>query len=106
VSPTLTDICGTGFPESEQFAVGGEAHQADEWLAIDDTIGISKEVTQMAKPSPYSAAVVVPLPDDAEMTGLLGDAYHPDTALNVMKMMAGTGNMFPALIGMVQAVFQ
>jgi alkylhydroperoxidase family enzyme len=59
----------------------------------------------MAKPSPYSAAVVVPLPDDAEITALLGDAYQPDTALNVMKMTCGTGNMFPALVGMVQAVF-
>jgi hypothetical protein len=51
----------------------------------------------MAKPRPYSAAVVVPLPEDAEVTALLGDAYHPDTALNIMKMMAGTGNMFPVL---------
>jgi len=59
----------------------------------------------MAKPSPYNAAVVVPLPDDAELTALLGDAYNPDTALNVMKMMSGTGDMFPALIGMVQAIF-
>lgn len=40
----------------------------------------------MAKPRPYSADVVVPLPDDAELMALLGDAYHPDTALNVMKM--------------------
>lgn len=59
----------------------------------------------MPKPSPYSAAVVVPLPDDTQLTALLGDAYHPDTALNVMKMMGGTGDFFPALIGMVHAVF-
>jgi alkylhydroperoxidase family enzyme len=59
----------------------------------------------MAKPSPYSAAVVVPLPDDDELKALLGDAYRPDTALNVMKMMGGTGDFFPALAGMVQAVF-
>ncbi|HWF29015.1 MAG TPA: carboxymuconolactone decarboxylase family protein [Mycobacterium sp.] len=59
----------------------------------------------MAKPTPYSAAVVVPLPDDDELTARLGDTYRPDTALNVMKMMGGTGDFFPALVGMVQAVF-
>ena len=59
----------------------------------------------MAKPTPYCASVVVPLPNDTEIASTMGDAYDPDTALNVMKMMSGTGNLFPALIGMVQAIF-
>lgn len=59
----------------------------------------------MAKPTPYGAAVVVPLPDDTDIARVLGDAYDPGSALNVVKMMAGTGNLFPALIGMVQAIF-
>ena len=59
----------------------------------------------MGKPTPYSASVVVPLPNDTDIAAAMGDAYDPDTALNVVKMMSGTGNLFPALIGMVQAIF-
>jgi alkylhydroperoxidase family enzyme len=59
----------------------------------------------MGKPTPYSAAVVVPLLKDAEIAGIIGDAYDPDTAMNILKMMSGTGNIFPALIGMAQAIF-
>ena len=59
----------------------------------------------MGKPTPYHASVVVPLPDEDEIAGSFGDGYDPDTALNVLKMMSGTGDFFPALIGMVKAVF-
>jgi alkylhydroperoxidase family enzyme len=59
----------------------------------------------MAKPTPYPASVVVPLPDEGEIARSFGDGYDPDTALNVLKMMSGTGDFFPALIGMVKAVF-
>ena len=59
----------------------------------------------MGKPTPYSASVLVPLPNDSEVARIIGDAYDPDTALNVLKMMSGTGDLFPALIGMVQAIF-
>jgi hypothetical protein len=47
----------------------------------------------MGKPIPDRAAVVVPLPDDADIARVPGDAYDPDSALNVLKMMAGTGNL-------------
>ncbi|MGV0715570.1 carboxymuconolactone decarboxylase family protein [Mycolicibacterium sp. XJ662] len=59
----------------------------------------------MGKPTPYQASVVVPLPDDAEIAARVGDGYDPDAALNVMKMMSGTGDFLPALAGMVEAVF-
>jgi alkylhydroperoxidase family enzyme len=59
----------------------------------------------MGKPTPYPASVVVPLPDEDEIARSFGDGYDPDTALNVLKMMSGTGDFFPALIGMVKAVF-
>ncbi len=59
----------------------------------------------MGKPTPYTSSVVVPLPDDAEIARVVGDAYHPGTALNVLKMMSGTGDMAPALAGMVGAIF-
>ncbi|MFA1705381.1 carboxymuconolactone decarboxylase family protein [Mycobacterium intracellulare] len=59
----------------------------------------------MGKPTPYQYSVVVPLPEEDEIARAVGDGYDPDTALNVMKMMSGTGDFFPALAGMVQAVF-
>jgi alkylhydroperoxidase family enzyme len=59
----------------------------------------------MGKPTPYHASVVVPLPGEDEIARSFGDGYDPDTALNVLKMMSGTGDFFPALIGMVKAVF-
>ena len=59
----------------------------------------------MGKPTPYHASVVVPLPEEDEIARSFGDGYDPDTALNVLKMMSGTGDFFPALIGMVKAVF-
>lgn len=59
----------------------------------------------MGKPTPYDTTVVVPLPDDADIARAVGDGYDSDTALNVMKMMSGTGDFFPALAGMVKAVF-
>ena len=59
----------------------------------------------MARPTPYTSKVSVPLPDDAEVKAVVGDAIDVGDALNVMKMMTGAGDMFGALVGMVQAVF-
>lgn len=59
----------------------------------------------MLKPAAYDSSVVVPLPDEDEIARSIGDGYDPDTTLNVLKMMSGTGDFFPALIGMVKAVF-
>lgn len=59
----------------------------------------------MPRPTQYSDSVAVPLPSDTEVARIVGDRIDPAQALNVMKMMAGTGNMFPALAGMVEAVF-
>jgi alkylhydroperoxidase family enzyme len=58
----------------------------------------------MGRPTPYQASVVVPLPCEDEIARSFGDGYDPNTALNVLKMMSGTGDFFPALIGMVKAV--
>lgn len=35
----------------------------------------------------------------------MGDSYDPDSALNVTKMFAGTEDLSPVLIGMMEAVF-
>jgi alkylhydroperoxidase family enzyme len=59
----------------------------------------------MNHPTGYTSTVSVPLPDDDVVRSVVGDAYDPGTALNVIKMFAGTGDMYPALISMVNAVF-
>lgn len=59
----------------------------------------------MAIPRQYTQSVVVPLPNDEEIRAVVGDSYDPDKALNVIKTMAGTEDMYPALVGMVKAIF-
>jgi alkylhydroperoxidase family enzyme len=59
----------------------------------------------MAIPREYKQSVVVPLPTDTEIRAVVGDSYDPVEALNVIKMMAGTEDMYPALVGMVKAIF-
>lgn len=59
----------------------------------------------MAIPRQYTQSVVVPLPEDDEIRAVVGDSYDPDKALNVIKMFAGTEDLYPALIGVVKAIF-
>lgn len=59
----------------------------------------------MARPTEYDEQVTVPLPTDDEIRAVVGDDYDPDTTLNVLKMFAGTGDLYPGLVGMVRAVF-
>ncbi|OLR94391.1 hypothetical protein BJP25_11555 [Actinokineospora bangkokensis] len=49
--------------------------------------------------------MTVPMPDEDSTRAVIGDSYDPATALNVVRMFAGTEEFYPALIGMVQAVF-
>ena len=59
----------------------------------------------MAIPREYKKSVVVPLPTDSEARAIIGDSYDPEQALHVIKMMAGAEDMYPALVGMVKAIF-
>ena len=59
----------------------------------------------MSYPTNYQTAVAIPLPDDNLIRRVIGDSYDPATALNVVKMFAGTEDMFGATIGLVKAVF-
>jgi alkylhydroperoxidase family enzyme len=59
----------------------------------------------MAIPGPYRANVAVPLPDHQAIRAAVGDDFDPAATLNVVQMMAGTGDMFPGLVSMVRAVF-
>lgn len=60
-------------------------------------------------PTTYAATVTVPLPDDEVVKAVIesyyGDAYRPDSTLNVVKMFAGTGAHFAGVIDVVNAIF-
>jgi hypothetical protein len=60
----------------------------------------------MTPPTSYNARVAIPLPSDEKIRAVVGSTYDPAQALNVLKMMAGTEDMFPALAGLVKAVFE
>jgi alkylhydroperoxidase family enzyme len=60
----------------------------------------------MTHPTPYTSHVRIPLPTDEAIRKVVGKSYDPATALNVMKMFAGTEDMFEAIVGLVKAVFQ
>jgi alkylhydroperoxidase family enzyme len=60
---------------------------------------------KVTPPTPYTAEVAVPLPDEGTIRQVVGPSYDPAKALNVMKMFAGTEDMFPAMVGIVTAVF-
>jgi alkylhydroperoxidase family enzyme len=59
----------------------------------------------MTYPTNYQSSVAIPLPDDDLIGRVIGDSYDPNTALNVVKMFAGTEDMFGAIAGLVKAVF-
>ena len=59
----------------------------------------------MSGPHSYASDVAIPLPSDDEIRRTLGSDYNPETALNVVKMFAGTEDMCGATLGLVRAVF-
>src|SRR6202000_2979582 len=59
----------------------------------------------MSAPSGYKQSVVWPRPADGGIRAVTGEDYDPDTRLNVIKMFAGTGEFYPALIDMVRTIF-
>jgi hypothetical protein len=59
----------------------------------------------MSAPTSYKQSVAVALPSDGDIRAVMGEDYNPDTTLNVIKMFAGTEEMYPALVGMVRTIF-
>jgi alkylhydroperoxidase family enzyme len=57
-------------------------------------------------PTPYASQVSIPLPSDADVKKVMGDAFNPNETLNVLKMFAGAEDMYQATIGLVKAVFE
>jgi hypothetical protein len=60
----------------------------------------------MADAARYATQVAIPLPSDAAVRRIIGKSYDPAKTLNVIKMFAGTEDMFKATIGRVKAIFQ
>ena len=51
-------------------------------------------------------AVSIGLPNDQEARAVIGPAYDPTNVLNVIKMFAGTEDMYPAAVGFIRSLFQ
>jgi hypothetical protein len=60
----------------------------------------------MTLPSPDSSLVSVPLPSEEELKRVIGNSYDSNKSLNVMKMFAGTEEMYRAVVGFIRSVFQ
>ena len=60
----------------------------------------------MAYPTAYTSTVAVPLPSEQTVKQMMGKSYDPEKTLNVLKMFAGTEDLFDATIGIVRAMFQ
>jgi len=60
----------------------------------------------MAYPTAYPSTVAIPLPSEQTVQQMFGKSYDPERTLNVLKMFAGTEDMFEATIGIVKAMFQ
>jgi hypothetical protein len=56
----------------------------------------------MAYPTAYASTVAIPLPSEQTVEQMIGKSYNPEKALNVLKMFAGTEDMFEATIGIVK----
>jgi alkylhydroperoxidase family enzyme len=50
--------------------------------------------------------VSIGLPNDQEARAVIGPAYDPTNVLNVIKMFAGTEDMYPAAVGFIRSLFQ
>jgi alkylhydroperoxidase family enzyme len=59
----------------------------------------------MAYPTAYSSTVAIPLPAEQTVQQIMGKSYNPEKTLNVLKMFAGTEDMYEATIGIVKTMF-
>ena len=60
----------------------------------------------MAKLAHYTSKVAIPLPSDEAVRRIMGNSYNPEKTLNVIKMFAGTEDLYEATVGLVKAIFQ
>ena len=60
----------------------------------------------MFRPVEGPSQVTIPLPSDEEAGKIIGAGYDPKMTLNVIKMMAGTEDMYPPTAAFIKAMFQ
>jgi alkylhydroperoxidase family enzyme len=60
----------------------------------------------MTIPGPNSSLVTVPLPSEEDLKRVIGASYDSSKTLNVIKMFAGTDDMYPAVVEFIKTVFQ
>jgi alkylhydroperoxidase family enzyme len=60
----------------------------------------------MTLPNPELSTLAVPLPSEEDLRRVIGPQYDAHKTLNVIKMFAGTEDMFPAVLAFIQAVFR
>jgi alkylhydroperoxidase family enzyme len=60
----------------------------------------------MAYPTAYKSSVAIPLPPEKTVQHIMGKSYDPVRTLNVLKMFAGTDDLYEATIDLVHAMFQ
>jgi alkylhydroperoxidase family enzyme len=60
----------------------------------------------MAYPTTYTSTIAIPLPSEQTVRQIIGTSYGPERTLNVLKMFAGTDDLYEATIGIVKAMFQ
>ena len=54
----------------------------------------------MAKPAHYTSKVAIPLPSDEAVRRIMGNSFNPEKTLNVIKMFAGTEDLYEATVGL------
>jgi alkylhydroperoxidase family enzyme len=59
----------------------------------------------MSIPTDVAAKIRVPLPSEEELRRVIGKDYDASRTLNVIKMFAGTDDMYPAVAAFIKAVF-
>src|ERR1700691_2521786 len=59
----------------------------------------------MAYPTAETSTVAGALPSEQTIQQMIGESYDPEKTLNVLKMFAGTEDLFEATIGIVRAMF-
>jgi alkylhydroperoxidase family enzyme len=60
----------------------------------------------VAHPAHETPRVAIPLPSETAIRRIIGNSYDGEKTLNVIKMFAGTEDMFDATIGLVKAIFK
>src|SRR4029077_10286041 len=60
----------------------------------------------MAYPTAYTSALAITLPPEEVVRQIMGKSYDPVRTLNVLKMFAGTDDLYEATIDLVHAMFQ